>query len=148
MVAAVKDWVRAIRKHRRFIQGIPRNKVLVLRYEEVLANPEKSLIRVCEMAGLEYEPVMLHFWERPQHYIGGNRGTLLSLMRKRQEDPSAVLVSSREYSGFDWRSDLDFYGDVDMEQRFRDDRWMHELTRAQKLVFRILAGRINRELGY
>ena len=43
--------------HHQFILG--EDKMLVLRYEDLLSEPESSIKRVCLFLGLEYDPVML-----------------------------------------------------------------------------------------
>lgn len=148
MSAAVNDWARAIRKHQRFLRTIASEDHLTLRYEDAVEDPTAMLGRVCAFLGLEFEPAMLWFWEHPQHYIGGNRGTLLSMLRQRGDDTAPVLISSEQASVFDWQKDLEYYRSVDVTDRFVDHRWMTELSAWQKLVFRVRAGRLNRRLGY
>lgn len=54
-------------------RGFDESSWLDLRYEDLCANPEKSLIRVCGFLGLEYESSMLRFREQSNFGLGGNR---------------------------------------------------------------------------
>lgn len=45
---------------------------LLLRYEDLCLDPHRSLRRVCDFLGIEFEPRMLEYWSEPCHSIGGN----------------------------------------------------------------------------
>lgn len=45
----------------------------LVRYEDLVANPEKELTRILGMLGLDFEEGMLHFRQKPHHLIAGNQ---------------------------------------------------------------------------
>ncbi len=44
--------------------------LLVVRYEDLVAQPEATLARVCAFSGLELEAALTEWWEAPTHAIG------------------------------------------------------------------------------
>lgn len=49
------------------------DNVLLLRYEDLCANPEKKLLEICAFIGVEYEDHMLKFKSDKGHTLMGNR---------------------------------------------------------------------------
>ena len=47
--------------------------VLFMRYENLVAYPERELARVCHALGIPYEPQMLELRENKHHQVEGNR---------------------------------------------------------------------------
>jgi hypothetical protein len=44
-----------------------------VRFSDLLSNPDAVLERICEAAGLPYDPAMMTFHERPRHNVAGTR---------------------------------------------------------------------------
>ncbi len=146
MWSASRLWSHDLRRNRKWMRRQPSERVVELKYEDVVEDSERELHKVCGLVGLEYDPAMLEYWNREHYYLGGNRGTLLSLARKRGEEKAATAGATLEQDTKpQW--DLDFYKKSDVST-FRDERWRSELTDKQLRLFGLLAGRLNRKLGY
>jgi hypothetical protein len=141
-------WAHDVRRNERLMRSLPAADRCLVIYEQIKADPEGELRRVCAFLDLEYEPTMLEFWTREHHFLGGNRGTLLSMLRKHQKQaelPASALQQPADAPAPDWG--MDYYKRVD-PGRFEDYRWKEELTDAQLRVFGLWAGRVNRRYGY
>ncbi|NBC97307.1 MAG: hypothetical protein GVY27_13255 [Deinococcus-Thermus bacterium] len=144
MWAAARTIVHELRRHERLLRRYRRDRVLTVRYETLVADPETELRRICAFAGLDFEPGMLEFHRREHHYLGGNRGTLLSVLR---QDGDRAIHSDPTSTGLAW--DLDYYRQRDAGAgAFRDERWKRELTDGQLRLFALVAGRLNHRYGY
>lgn len=51
---------------------VPAGNVLTVRYEDLATAPERELRRICEFAGIEFEPAMLDMKSKVHHNINGN----------------------------------------------------------------------------
>lgn len=45
---------------------------LIVRYKDLALNPEKELLRICKIAGIDFEENMLDYLAYIHHNIGGN----------------------------------------------------------------------------
>ena len=63
MAEIAELWRRRIERARRQAKRL-RGRYLELRYEDLVADPEPSLRRVCELIELDYDPAMLRYHER------------------------------------------------------------------------------------
>jgi len=57
-------WRRKVRDGRIAGRELPRGTYIEVRLEDVVADPERELIRVCELLGEEYSPAMLDYPDR------------------------------------------------------------------------------------
>ena len=141
-IASCRRWKSEVRRCRRVVRR--RGAGFTVRYEDLIEATGDTLSRVCRQVGIEYHPAMLEFWKPDHCFLGGNRGTLHSMLRlngrRLPEDPERMI---RKEPGWD----MGFYDRVD-PTHFRDERWREELTPRQLWGFSILAGRFNRKLGY
>ncbi len=48
--------------------------VMAVRYEQLAFDPATTLRAVCRFVGVDFDPVMLHFWDHRGHATGGNPG--------------------------------------------------------------------------
>jgi len=144
MWSAARTIVHELRRNERLLRRYPPDRVLTVNYEQLVADPQAELRRICTFAGLDFEPSMLEFWQREHHYLGGNRGTLMSVLR---QDGEQAIQTDRTSGELAW--DLDYYRERNAEAgAFRDERWKRELTDGQLRVFAMVAGRLNRRYGY
>ena len=51
-------WLRAARLHRRYRRTLG-ERYLLVRYEDLVADPERELRRVCEFLGVEFDAAMI-----------------------------------------------------------------------------------------
>ncbi len=140
---AGRDLVHELRRNERLIRRQRRDDAVFLRYEDALADTPGAVRRVCDLAGLDFDPAMLRFWEREHHFLGGNPGTLFSMLRRAGGDADAQ--ADRKDTHLQWN--LDHYRDASPDA-FRDERWKGELSDRQLRLFALVAGRMNRRYGY
>jgi hypothetical protein len=62
-------WHFEVRAARRLGEAVGRDRYLELRYEDLVAEPERALREVCALVGLSYEPEMLEY----HHGIDGSK---------------------------------------------------------------------------
>src|SRR5262249_17372873 len=58
-----REWSRALEYYRRLAASELRDRILQVRYEELVVDPESTLRRVCQFIGENFEPQMLS-WQR------------------------------------------------------------------------------------
>ncbi|MBI1371678.1 MAG: hypothetical protein GC159_02795 [Phycisphaera sp.] len=138
-----------LRRNLRLIGRQPKADTMTLIYEQAMADKQGALKQLCGFTGLDYRPEMEAFWDVEQHFLGGNRGTLTSMIQKGKEQKDELPTWIREKRGDEnlpqWNTE--FYKDKD-PGNFVDERWKDELTDSQLRVFALLAGRLNRRFGY
>jgi hypothetical protein len=64
IVAQAKGWVGIQREHRRLMGVMARDRYTEVRFEDLVASPERELRRICGFLGEAYSPVMLGFAEQ------------------------------------------------------------------------------------
>ena len=64
--SAAERWVTAVDEIRRFTGALPADRVLEIRYEELVRDPAGHARRLCDLLGVAYEPRMLEYWRRPE----------------------------------------------------------------------------------
>lgn len=106
---------------------------MIVRYEELAADPERVMGQVCDFAGLAYDPAMLDMAAGEHHPLGGNNGTQFLATR---DNGQASLVQPGERS-------RDFYEQHGSHIRL-DLRWKTELSAENAALFEQLAGAANR----
>lgn len=132
-VAAVAElWRRRIENARRQAKRLgPR--YLELRYEDLVAEPEPVLRRVCEHIELEYAPAMLRHHERAGERLA-ELGDLAAEGRRSErgsgERRAAHSLAARPTT------------------MGRTEAWRSEMSSADRAEFESVAGRLLAELGY
>lgn len=58
-----REWLRAMECHWRLMRSELRERILLIYYEDLLREPEKTLRKVCQFIGETFEPQMLS-WQR------------------------------------------------------------------------------------
>lgn len=138
---ATRSWVRAIRHIQELYNSQATDRRRRVIYEQLLQDKRAQVESICRFLGLEFDERMLRYWETEHHFVGGNPGPLLAVA-----DAQATGDLHRQPRA-GYRDDLSFYARSD-PARFRDDRWQRELTDGQLRIFALIAGRLNRALGY
>lgn len=64
ILSAAEFWKRAVANGRHGGSVIGEDRYFEMRYEDLLADPEKQVARLCSFVKLEFDPRMLHFSER------------------------------------------------------------------------------------
>ncbi len=132
MAEIAELWRRRIERARRQAKRL-RGRYLELRYEDLVADPEPSLRRVCELIELDYDPAMLRYHER----AGGRLAELGDLApaetrrgRPGEERVAAHALTTRPPTGE------------------RVGAWRAEMSAADRDSFEAVAGTLLAELGY
>lgn len=81
-------------------KAVPEAHVLRVKYEDLAANPDGMVRRMCEFAGLAFEPAMLDFANHPHHITEGND--------MRSSGSSEIRLSTAWQKELE-RDDLDFF---------------------------------------
>lgn len=143
--AAARMWTHNVRRNRRLIRRQHAEDAIEIKYEDLVDDPGYGLERLCGFLDLPFEPEMREYWQVAHHFIGGSLGTISSLASKRR----SALPDIPKWRNLDEarRHNLTYYDKVD-PSTFVDERWKKELTDWQLLVFGLIAGRLNRKVGY
>lgn len=70
MVEAANEWKRSNEAADALLARLPKNQYTEVRYEELCADPKRTLRRLSEFLGLDPEKVNLNFRSKEQHVIG------------------------------------------------------------------------------
>jgi len=65
-----RRWRRIVECHYELERSLSPDRYLMLRYEDLVRDPEQNLRRVCEFLGEPFEPAMLRYYERPASELG------------------------------------------------------------------------------
>ncbi len=140
MWRAARWWQHDVKRNLRLLKRQPREAVIQVIYEQLKADPNKHLPAICDFIGLPYNPDMIQYWNFEHHFLGGNPGTLLSMVN--QQDKASL--GTKPPVG-NW--DLDYYKKSN-PAAFKDERWKSQLSDRQLRQFALIAGRLNRRFGY
>lgn len=66
------SWVMRMRQIKALTKDVPEGRKLRIRYEDLCADPEKELTRVCSFLGLKYYDALLRRPHDDVHHIGGS----------------------------------------------------------------------------
>lgn len=135
-------WVRLVRPRIAAYDGFDPDRRVRVRYEDLVADPDAALRRVCAAIGMEFEPGMAEYWRHDHHVLGGNLGTLSLIANWRFEAGLRDRPARPPRRG-----QQKIYRDAGYAV-FDDQRWREELDEADLAAFEEHAGDLNRELGY
>jgi hypothetical protein len=130
---AAERWATEIRRGRRHAARLPEGDYLELRYEDLVADPEASLRRVCEAIELPFDPAMLAHEE-------GAAERLDEIVRDSRHAGGGA-VSAAERAAQHRLAAEPTRGD-------RVGRWRREMSEADRRRFEASAGRLLERLGY
>ncbi len=133
-----RRWKRRVQTARR--QGAQVDHYMELRYEELIADPEPELRRICEFVGLAFDPAMLSYHERAGERLGEI---------DRDLEAGQELASERERPVFRAEDRLDFHKLTKEPPRAdRVAKWKREMPSEDLADFERVAGDLLEELGY
>jgi hypothetical protein len=131
MQSLAAQWVEQITEARRQGQGKP--FYLEVRYEDLIAQPEREMQRICRFVDLRYDPAMEDY-----HQSARSR---LSEVETHRSPEGQVLITKEE------RLHLHRFTSQPPEPS-RIGRWRTELTRKMVDAYEGIAGELLDELGY
>lgn len=135
-----------LRRNERLVRRQDPRSVITTHYEALTQDTGAELERLCDFLGVAYEPQMQEYWVPDHHFVGGNRGTLFTMLRRSDNvSPPVTVLPPESQRPVNW--DLDLYDKID-PLNFVDERWKKELTDRQLRVFGFWAGWRNRRVGY
>ena len=124
-------WRERIEKARRQAKRVPR--YAELRYEDLVADPEPHLRKVCELIELDFDPVMLSYHERAAKRLaemGDARSNDDEVMRTAESRRAAHAMTTRP------------------PEESRIARWRTEMPADERKAFEAEAGDLLDEFGY
>ena len=128
---AAEKWRDEILKARR--QGPRLDGYIEARYEELIADPEPILRRVCELCELEWDPAVLDYREGAEERIAEIHRDL------ERPDGRGVTAEQRARHQANVAAPL---------QPDRASRWRTEMSQSDRETFEGIAGELLDELGY
>lgn len=131
VTGAAEDWVNGIGKARRHARRL--RHYMELRYEDLVADPEPTLRRVCEFVDLRWDPAMLEY-----HRGATERMAEVTRDFDRGDGPAipAAVRASRHTRV------------AEPPQQDRAGRWRTEMSQADREAFEAIAGGLLSDLGY
>jgi hypothetical protein len=131
VTGAAEDWVNGIEKARRQARRL--RHYLELRYEDLVADPEPALRRVCEFVDLPWEPAMLDY-----HEGAAERMAEVTRDFARGEGPAIpAAVRAERHTRV-----------AEPPQRARAGRWRTDMSASDRAAFEAIAGGVLADLGY
>jgi hypothetical protein len=111
-----------------------RGRYVELRFEDLVADPEPALRRICELIELEYDPAMLGYHRRAGERLA-EMDTDLPPSDGRQQRSGAERLASHALATGPPRAE-------------RTEAWRTEMSDADRREFEAVAGGLLAELGY
>jgi hypothetical protein len=71
------EWTHKVGKTRQALHRLEPGRSIEVRYEHLVANPQKTLRVMCHFLKLEYEPEMLDYWKTSARFIGARHSELI-----------------------------------------------------------------------
>ena len=134
-----RRWRKRVRTAQRAGEKLP-GRYMELRYEDLIADPEPELRRICEFVGLDFDPAMLAYHERAGERLGEI---------DRDLEAGTENAEDRERPLFRAEDRLDFHKLTKEPPRLdRVTKWKHEMPPEDIAEFERVAGVLLDELGY
>jgi hypothetical protein len=131
VTGAAEDWVNGIGKARRQARRL--RHYMELRYEDLVADPEPALRRVCEFVELRWDPAMLAY-----HEGAAERMAEVTRDFERGGGPAIpAAVRAERHTRV-----------AEPPQRVRAGRWRADMSASDRAAFEAIAGELLAELGY
>ena len=130
---AAEDWVAGIEKARKGARHLNEDAYLEARYEDLVAEPEPVLRRICNHVDVEFDPAMLDY-----HRSADDRLSETVREFSRGEGP-AITAEQRAAQ----------HANVSKPpQTDRAGRWRNDMSPEQVTAFEAVAGDLLADLGY
>jgi Sulfotransferase family len=134
VLEAAEEWVTRIRKARRSSRRLVPGTYLEVRYEDLLAEPERVLRRVSEFVELPWDSRMLDY-----HRTAGERLSEMAGELERRRGAATITADERV-------SQHSLVAEPPREERA--GRWRERLSPAERRQVEAVAGRMLGRLGY
>jgi hypothetical protein len=85
-----RRWRRVVDCHRELERSLPADRYMMLRYEDLVRQPEENLRRVCAFLGESFEPAILRYYERPATELGFDQSENWKLNTRKPLDPGRL----------------------------------------------------------
>jgi hypothetical protein len=132
MEQVARRWRHRINRTRRAAQHVP--DYIEIRYEDLVADPEGTLRRICEHIELDYSPKMLDYHTRAP---------------ERLAELGRELPAEESKRGLSAESRLEAHSlTAEPPRTDRAGRWRNEMSEADLAIFEEHAGELLRDLGY
>ena len=124
-------WVKQFNNNKKFYEGFPDERKLLVRYEELASRPQTVLESICQLLEIEFTPEMIEYWKHDHHHIVGSRGT------------TALISKYRGKKARGLKRQGDYYQDPELAIKL-DLRWKQELSLENLKAFNSMAGELNK----
>ena len=128
-----KEWRQKTILRNELYNQFSEERKIIVRYEKLATEPEKTLAIICELLGIDFIPQMIPYWQYDHHVISGNSGVRSLIWRNKQEE---IETEVRKNNG-------EYYDNLGLKIKL-DLRWKQELSTEQEEVFNQIAGDINK----
>lgn len=136
-----RHWKKRTHTMNELFEHLPYRAKMMVRYETLAESPEKTIRKICDFLGLDFEHEMLRYWQFDHHPIGGNLGTR-SLIFRYHNKFDQVFVDRRKKINKS-KTYWDYYQQIGLAIQ-PDYRWKEELTETQLAEFDAIAGEENK----
>lgn len=93
---AAKEWAKTQRRIRAMLRGVRPEDRMHVRYEDLCADPEETLRRICEWLGLPYSDELVALRPAEHHTIAGNKIRLQRGMAIRLDESWRAKLTPRQ----------------------------------------------------
>jgi len=77
VVVVSLEWQYKLYKIENFLKILPENSKYTIRYEDLLIEPEETVMKICNFIEMEFESRMLNFYMQSKYYIGNHHSSLI-----------------------------------------------------------------------
>lgn len=141
---SASEWVRIHRKTLEsvieFYDRLDASRKMIVRYEDLVIEPEKTLAGLCQFLNISYTPDFLEYSRFEHHIIGGNRKVAFQNLSSRGAETGHLFVDIE-------KSDVhDYYRVL---PGFRPDlRWKQELEEDELCAIEEEVRELQQRFGY
>ena len=96
IVSSVKGWTSRMNNMKAVVEGIPHEKVIRMKYEDLCADPKGELQRVCDVLNIDFAEEMLTRPSASVHHLGGSPSKFDPSRRSISVDQAYVTAFSDE----------------------------------------------------
>ncbi len=66
VIVTTKRWKRYVQMHEKLSRELPKAQYMMLRYQELIDDPKRTLQEVCDFLEVDFEPAMLEYYNRDE----------------------------------------------------------------------------------